>query len=163
DQAGTEETPHNTLHVNVDQTRPTIMAQRVTPANPEGWNNSDVVISYTASDGLSGLPGGTDTRSFTFTAEGTWQSHTFTVTDLAASSAWATVENVRIDRTPPQLAQLLNPPASTGWYNWSTGTAVVTYTASDDLSGVSTPAAYTFGEGANQTLAGITVTDVAGN
>src|SRR6185436_11041334 len=66
--------------VNIDKTAPTINASRSPAANGNGWNNTDVLASYTASDDLSGLdPAGSATGSHNFTAEGANQSHTFTV------------------------------------------------------------------------------------
>src|SRR5207247_4358162 len=47
--------------------------------------------------------------------------------------------------------------------NISTGAAIITYSTFDATSGVSTPASYTFSDGASQSHAGVTVTDVAGN
>src|SRR5438876_102996 len=54
-------------NINIDKTAPTISAQRDTAANAYGWNNTDVLSSYAASDALSGLssPG---TGGFTFTS-----------------------------------------------------------------------------------------------
>ena len=63
----------------------------------------------------------------------------------------------------PTLTESINSPAGTGWYNISTGPAIITYVASDATSGVTTPAPFTFSDGIGQSHAGITVTDVAGN
>jgi len=63
----------------------------------------------------------------------------------------------------PTLSATINSSALSGWYNLSSGPAVVSYLASDATSGVSTPANYTFSDGANQSLAAITVSDLAGN
>ena len=76
--------------INIDKTAPTISASRSPAANASGWNNTDVTASYTASDALSGLAADSAaTGTFTFTAEGAGQSHTFTVTDLAGNTAQA--------------------------------------------------------------------------
>jgi hypothetical protein len=166
DVAGNVEAAHS-LTVQIDQTAPTISAVRdllAYAADHGGWNNADVTASYTASDaggsGLASDAGG----SHVFTTEGAGQSCTFTVYDVAGNSASATIDNVSIDKTAPVLTDRLDGnPASTGWYNVATGPAVVTYTAGDGLSGVGTPASYTFADGVGQSLAGITVTDVAGN
>src|SRR5207247_1865670 len=88
--------------VNIDKTAPTITAQRDTPANADGWNNSDVQASDTASDALSGLDAAaSDATPFSFTSEGANQSHAFTVHDLAGNGAGATVSDVNIDKTTP--------------------------------------------------------------
>ena len=86
--------------------------------------------SYTASDALSGLSSlasGTNV----FSAEGTGQSHTFTVTDLAGNSASASISNVNIDKTAPTLSAVVAPNPVV-----LNGTATATATASDALSGV---------------------------
>jgi len=67
------------------------------------------------------------------------------------------------DTVAPTLTQSINSPAATGWYNISTGPAVITYSATDATSGVTTPSSFTFSDGNNLSHAGITVTDVAGN
>src|SRR5262249_11762386 len=86
--------------VNIDKTAPTMSAQRDTAANANGWNNTDVDSSYSASDALAGLQSPA-TGPFTFVSEGAGQSHTFTVTDLAGNSASATVGSVNIEKTAP--------------------------------------------------------------
>ena len=45
--------------VNIDKTAPTLTATRTPPPNTAGWNNTDVDVSYTCSDALSG-DGGRD-------------------------------------------------------------------------------------------------------
>ncbi len=155
----------STFGLNVDLIPPTISAQRITSANANGWNNTSVAISYTASDANSGLAADSPaTGTFTFTTQGAAQSHTFTVTDVAGNSASATVAAVNIDETPPTItASVSGPPASTGWYNIATGAPTITFTASDALSGgVTAPAPVVVGQGANQTISR-TVTDLAGN
>lgn len=89
---------------------------------------------------------------------------TATATDAAGNVSVASSGlSVTIDTGAPTLTQSINSPAATGWYNLSTGPAVITYSASDATSGVTTPVAFTFSDGTNQSHAGITVTDVAGN
>jgi hypothetical protein len=73
----------------------------------------------------------------------------------------------KYDATPPTITAQLNPaqPTSTGWYNQATGAPTVSFTCSDATSGIpagTCPAAYTFGEGANQSYSA-SVNDAAGN
>src|SRR5262249_17286140 len=83
--------------------------------------------------------------------------------DLAGNAAVASISGLQVDLTPPTVSQSINAPAATGWYNLSTGPAIVTYTASDKLSGVvSIPAPATLGQRAHQSMPRPTVTDVAG-
>jgi hypothetical protein len=123
-------------------------------------------VEIEASDnvGGSGLDSNSPaTDSYTF-GEGSDQTHTFTVTDVAGNSANVTSAAVNVDLTAPTLTQDINTADPiTGWYNLSTGPAKITYTASDATSGVSTPDSYTFSDGTDLSYAGIMVTDVAGN
>ena len=150
--------------VNIDRQAPTINAQRDTAANANGWNNTNVASSYTASDnGPAGLAGPA-TGSFTFTTEGAGQSHTFTVTDLAGNSASATINSVNIDRQAPTInAQRDTAANANGWNNANVASS---YTASDNgPAGLAGPATGSFAftaEGAGQSHT-FTVTDLAGN
>jgi len=150
----------------IDKTPPTITARRETPPNANGWNNTDVLCSYTASDALSGLPAGLAAGTFTFTAEGSHQSHTFTVTDLAGNSASVAITGVNIDRTPPVVSfpSTSPTPNANGWNNTD---VTVAYTIADALSGLSatTPPAgqvVITGEGMRLSVA-VTAEDLAGN
>ena len=69
-----------------------------------------------------------------------------------------------VDQTAPEITASVTPDAAgTGWWNASTGAPTVTYSCSDDGSGlVSCSDPHLFGEGSDQTHTGI-ATDVAGN
>jgi hypothetical protein len=150
--------------VRIDETAPVISAQRDTAANGYGWNNTDVASSYTASDAVSGLADPA-AGGFTFTAEGTGQSQTFTVTDLAGNSASATVSGVNIDKTAPTLS-FGSPTGTAGTNGWYVSEVSLTYTADDSLSGVASTSMASpvvlSTEGAAVT-GSVTVTDLAGN
>ncbi|MFL6211578.1 MAG: OmpL47-type beta-barrel domain-containing protein [Pyrinomonadaceae bacterium] len=88
--------------INIDLTPPSISASRTPSANGAGWNNTDVTASYNASDALSGLTEPA-TGAHVFSAEGTGQSHTFTVHDVAGNMNSATVSGVNIDKTAPTV------------------------------------------------------------
>jgi hypothetical protein len=147
--------------VNIDKTAPTMNASRSTPANANGWNNTDVATSFTASDALSGLLGASS-GSFVFSEEGAGQSHTFTVTDRAGNVATVTFGNVNIDKTAPTLNVVRNTAANAnGWNNTNVSTS---WTAGDAMSGL-TSGSGTFvfsSEGAGQSHI-YTATDLAGN
>jgi hypothetical protein len=130
--------PSASITVNIDETAPSITAQRDTAANGNGWNNTNVVSSYSASDALSGLDSGSPASgTFTFTSEGANQSHTFTVTDQAGNSASASVNGINIDKTAPSVSV-------TGVTNGATYTLgsvpAAGCSTSDTLSGVATNA-----------------------
>jgi len=151
-------------NVNIDKTAPSISAQRDTAPNANGWNNGDVLSSYSASDGLSGLDSPA-TGGFTFTGEGASLSHTFTVFDLAGNSASATVSGVKIDRTAPSINANRTPAANANGWNNSNVTA--TYNASDALAGLDAASPATGSHLFSAELAGqsftFSVTDLAGN
>src|SRR5262249_41069166 len=116
DPAGNSEVTQ-TQTLKIDQTPPTITAARTPPADANGWNHTSVLPSYSASDATSGLPAGAEAGSFTFTAEGAGQSHTFTVTDLAGNSASVTVSGINVDTTRPvTTVALAGTAGSNGWY-----------------------------------------------
>ncbi|MBD0372429.1 MAG: PxKF domain-containing protein [Pyrinomonadaceae bacterium] len=134
DNAGNQESPSHTFTVRIDKTAPVVVAVRDTAANSNGWNNTDVVASYNASDRLSGLNASSPaTGSHVFNTEGAGQSHTFTVTDKAGNSNSASVSNVNIDKTPPVIT--ITTPASNGSYVLNSIVAA-NFSTSDALSGL---------------------------
>lgn len=122
-------------NVNIDKTSPLVAAQRDTAANSHGWNNSDVQLSYTATDALSGvdLPA-SDSSPHTLTGEGANQSHQFTVADKAGNQASATVSGVNIDKTGPVISASRAPAANA--HGWNNSDVTASAIASDALSGI---------------------------
>jgi parallel beta-helix repeat protein len=150
-----------TATVVVDTLAPTIIGSVDRGPAATGWYNRATgapVVSF-----FSPSPDVASITSAVPVGEGSNLAVTGTVTDLAGNAASFTVSGIYVDLTPPTLTQGINAPGATGWYNLATGKAVVTYKAADALSGVLTPAPFTFGDGANLFLAGRTVTDTAGN
>jgi large repetitive protein len=156
DNAGNAETAQ-TVQINIDKTSPTI-SHTQSPAAVNGWNNTDVTVTFTCDDALSGIASCTEPT--TLTTGGQNQS----VPGEAIDHAGNTVQDhatVSIDKTKPEItAKRDRQPNDNGWYN---DDVTVTYTCDDALSGVVTcPAAQTLGEGANRSATG-TVNDAAGN
>jgi pectin methylesterase-like acyl-CoA thioesterase len=122
--------------INIDKTAPTIDAARVTPANAAGWNRTDVLVGYAASDATSGLAANSPAQgAYSFNAEGAGQSHTFTVEDLAGNNSSATVGDVNIDKTAPTVNVVR--PAEGAFY--TVGESVLAdFACSDNLSGNAT-------------------------
>jgi len=81
--------------------KPTITATVEPPANTAGWNNSDVTVSFTCTDHLSGIESCTD--PITVTTEGSGQVVSGTAVDLAGNTATVDVA-LNIDKTPPILS-----------------------------------------------------------
>ena len=147
-----------TEHINVDKTAPTLTAARDIVANANGWNNSDVTVSFEASDALSG---GVTSPSAQVIGEGFHQTATATVTDLAGNSTTVSIEHINVDKTAPSLTATPNIAANEN--GWNNSDVTISFEGSDALSGgVSNPDSQVFGEGADQT-ATASVTDLAGN
>lgn len=163
DLAGNESASASAVGINIDKTAPIAAAAQLPLANSNGWNNSDVTVSFTGTDAGSG----TDfcTVDEMLTSEGTDQSASGTCTDLAGNvSALVSVAGINIDKTAP----ILTPPSDQTTPAVSVNGVVVAFvaTASDALSGVDTltssPASgFEFPLGA--TTVTHTAVDLAGN
>jgi hypothetical protein len=106
DNEGNEESPAKTLAVNLDRTPPVIEVVASPAPNAFGWNNSDVTVSFAASDTLSGLAGLSPLAPVLVTGEGTGQEIIGTASDVAGNSASASVV-VNLDKAPP----VITPPS----------------------------------------------------
>lgn len=149
--------------MKIDKTAPAITLASRTPANAAGWNNTNVVLTWSCSDALSGPVSGSATQ--TMSAEGQNQSATGACADLAGNQASNTVVGINLDRTPPGISFGTASPApnANGWNNTNVS---IPFTATDSLSGVASgspasPALIT-AEGAGVTTT-VTLTDIAGN
>lgn len=107
--------------VKVDKTKPVITGSRLPLANVNGWNNTDVIVSFSCTDS-----GGSDidtntVAGATVSTEGADQSvtNTGTCTDNAGNTAdSAMVSGISIDRTKPVISGSASPFAnSNGWNN----------------------------------------------
>src|SRR5216684_148924 len=125
--------------------------------NANGWNNTNVTVSYSCSGGVAPIqcPG-----PQTVATEGANQLVAATATDAIGEQATVSV-TVSIDKTNPIINATVSPAPVNGVV---TAPATVTFTCSDALSGVaSCPAPINVNTpGANQTFSG-TATDRAGN
>lgn len=147
--------------VKRDATPPTITAAVAPAPNASGWNNSDVTVSYTCADALSGLAAACPAPQVV-SAEG--NAAMPTITDLAGNKSVAGV-SARIDKSAPVVAV-------TGVNNGATYTVgsvpAATCSTTDALSGVATQATAAVTGGAPDGLGLFTVTcsgatDRAGN
>ncbi len=122
------------LTVKLDKTAPVVSTSRAPEANANGWNNTDVVAGYSATDALSGFGDGPEeSGAYTFSNEGAGQSFTFQVTDLAGNAASATVADVNIDKTAPVVH--LRRPVEGAFYLLGQA-ALADYDCADNLSGL---------------------------
>jgi len=165
DDAGNVSDPATASGIRIDKTKPMITGDRTPAPNAFGWNNTDVTVSFTCTDGLSGV----DTNSVagaTVTTEGAAQSvtNTGTCTDEAGNVADSgTVSGINIDKTPPSIGGSRTPaPNANGWNNTD---VTIEFICSDDLSGIDScgpSPQVASAEGAGQSRTG-TATDKAGN
>ncbi len=132
DNAGFEEEP-NTLVVMIDKTPPTIDATIDPEPNQYDWNNTDVTVTFTAEDELSGVH--TVTDPMTVTEEGANQEVIGVATDRAGNSTAIGVI-LNIDKTPPIIGRL--PEECSLWPPNHKLVEVAEVTISDELSGIDT-------------------------
>ena len=146
--------------INIDKTAPAVTGSQDPEANANGWNNTDVTITFACEDGLSGVA--LAPAPVTLSAEGKDQSATGNCTDKAGNSASATVSGVNIDKTAPAVTGSRAPAANAkGWNNTD---VTVTWTCDGGLSGLQsvTGPVTLSGEGKDQSATG-TCEDRAGN
>jgi hypothetical protein len=127
DKAGNKATA--SVSLNIDRTRPAIVASISPQPNGAGWNNSNVTVAFQCSDSLSGVA--TCPSPVTVTSEGGNQSVSGTAADVAGNTA-TTSASINLDKTPPAVSIL--SPAAGAVVNVSTIT--VSGAVSDSLSGV---------------------------
>lgn len=146
--------------INIDKTAPTIDFASRTPANANGWNNSDVTLNWNCADALSGASGSSVTQ--TVSTEGANQSATGACTDLAGNMASDTRDGINIDKTAPVIAFASRTAANAA--GWNNSDVAVNWSCADALSGTigSSISQTISSEGANQTATGICA-DKAGN
>lgn len=126
--------------------------------NANGWNNTNVTISYTCSGGVTPVQ---CPATKTVSTEGLNQSITATATDANGNTASVST-TVSIDKTAPTITATVTPaPNAKGVV---TAPATVTFTCSDTLSGIAScpaPVQITTA-GLNESFSG-SATDKAGN
>ena len=115
--------------IGVDTVAPTINAV-VTPApNAAGWNKSDATVSFTCSDGTSGIA--SCPEPITVNVETDEQPLTGLAVDNAGNTATALV-TVKLDKTPPAF----NITSLTNGVKVFTSPLAITGTITETLSGV---------------------------
>jgi hypothetical protein len=129
DNSGNIEASHS-LTVQIDLTPPNISSSQVPPPNAAGWNNSNVTVSFSCSDALSGVAA--CNSPILISTEGANQTITGTATDLAGNNA-TTSRTINLDKTPPVLTM---PVFAASYLLNSSYT--FNFGATDALSGVAT-------------------------
>ncbi len=155
-------TTSSSVTVKIDKTAPTISGSRTPAPNANGWNNTDVFVSFSCADSVSGIAA--CSGDTTVSTEGAGQSVTGTAIDFAGNTSSATVGNINIDKTAPTIS-ITSPSGS-----YVLGQPVAaSYSCTDALSGADTCVG-TVASGSNIDTASIgaksfsvNATDAAGN
>ena len=150
------------VKVQVDKDPPSISGARTPAPNANGWNNSDVSVSFSCSDALSGIKSCPSLT--TLGGEGANQSVSGTADSVADNHATAHVTGINIDKTPPRISGAATRSANAdGWYN---DDVTIHWNFADDLSGIDSATVPSdtviSGEGAG-VVATASVRDKAGN
>src|SRR5207244_574558 len=156
--------------VKIDTVAPVLSATRLTAANVNGWNNTNVTVRFTCADtGGSGVDTNT-VAGATVSTEGENQSVTNTgsCVDKAGNAAdSSTVSGISIDKTPPNPPTAVRAPAANvnGWNNTD---VAVTFSDNGDAGTIKSGIeSCTTGSGLTAETSGTdvsgTCTDKAGN
>lgn len=88
--------------IKIDRTPPKLVPLVTTPANANGWHNTDVLVQWQAADDESGVDASTVPAPATISTEGVGQSAKGDVKDKAKNQTAAEV-SVNVDKSPPSL------------------------------------------------------------
>ncbi|MBI5778136.1 MAG: hypothetical protein HZA49_01600 [Planctomycetes bacterium] len=139
DKAGNMALKETEQPINIDKIKPKI-THEIAP-NKNGWNNTDVTITFKATDNLSGIDGQA-TKVEVVSEEGRDIRKEWQVIDKAGNKSNYEVVKVSIDKTSPTLTVVRDPQPNAGiWYNNKIKTVTVTFTAEDPdpSSGIKLP------------------------
>ncbi len=144
----------------VDRQAPIISFVSRTPANGNGWNNGNVIVTWSCTDIGPGVVAASVSQ--TLSAEGANQSTTGTCEDHAGNTASDTQTGINIDKTAPTIAFVSRTAANSN--GWNNGDVTLNWSCADSLSGPSaaTVSETVSSEGANQSATG-TCQDLADN
>lgn len=144
-----------------DDELPVISASATPAANAAGWHNASTTIEFECSDSISGIANCSD--PIIFDKEGGAQVVTGTATDNAGNTAKSEF-TVNLDSAAPVVSHELTPNPNE--HNWINQAASITYTCTDELSGVlgaGCPSSHLIEtQGKDQNISE-TVSDIAGN
>lgn len=119
--------------INIDKTAPAVSASAVPTPNGAGWNRSTVTVSFTATDGLSGVAISGCDMPVGLSNDGANQSATGSCHDVAGNDGSATASGINIDTTRPVAIASVSPgPNGNGWNNTD---VVASFSGTDSISG----------------------------
>src|SRR5436190_12082122 len=150
-----------TVTVKIDKTPPTSTAAPSRPADSNGWYNHALSVSFSGTDGTSGVNSCSATKTYA-SPDSASASVGGTCMDKAGNVGTASF-GLQYDATAPTgvTAVPARAPDANGWYNHALG---VSFTGADATSGVAgcTQTAYSGPDNGSASVAG-TCVDVAGN
>ncbi|CAJ36058.1 chitobiase/beta-hexosaminidase C-terminal domain-containing protein [Methanocella arvoryzae] len=160
----------NVTIYDADTTAPITTATASGTSGANGWYTSIVQVTLTASDEDSGVAntyytidgGAQQTYSAPFTVTDGTHTIQYWSVDKAGNTETAQTLNLNVDTKAPVITSDRTPANANGWNN---GDVTVSFTATDDGSGISGSASYSqtlTGEGSSQSVEW-SVTDLAGN
>lgn len=147
--------------INIDKTNPEVTVMRSPEANAKSWNNTAVIATFVATDGLSNIDG-SSTGIVNFNSEGAGQEANRVFKDRAGNQTTGSISGINIDLTPPVISGSVSPLANAN--GWNNTDVAVHFSANDDLSGIAsiTPDVTIASEGEGQEAVGY-AEDIAGN
>jgi hypothetical protein len=153
--------PEN-LVVKIDKTLPVITGAPTPVPNSNNWNRTDVTVTFSCSDAISGVAPGSPTQQVTLSSEGKDQFVNGSCSDLADNIATLKVGPINIDKTPPAIEATVVPTPNEN--HWNNSDVKVSFTATDNLSGVGSvsPSVDVVTEGKDEPVVGY-AEDRAGN
>jgi hypothetical protein len=155
-------TSTESVTMRIDGGAPTIYASYSPAANAWGWNNTDVTVTFTCEDDMSGVM--YCEPEHIFSDEGAGQGGgNARVVDWAWHDDRLGYGGINIDKTPPTVS-LVGGPADGGTYTFGFVPTAPTCSASDALSGLDgscSVSGYSTAVGAHTVTA--SATDKAGN
>jgi hypothetical protein len=119
----------DTVTVKLDRTAPSITGAITAVTKVNGWYTGPVTVTFTCTDGLSGVQTCPDPVVLT---DNGGNSASGTATDKAGNSASATVSGINIDKTAPVISDV---SVAGGFYTLG-GVPKATCTATDSFSGL---------------------------
>ncbi len=163
DKAGNSADPATVSGINIDKTVPFASASASPGPNVNGWNNTNVTVSFS---GVDGTGSGIDfcDPAVVLSSEGTGQSASGTCTDKAGNvSASAAASGIKIDKTAPTSISFVGGPAAGGSYYFGSLPAAPTCTADGAISGLASCAVTGYSTAVGPHTMTATATDNAGN